>query len=53
LQISPLYAALAAKGYFPNENEQVDIEGVPVQFLVPPPGLVEEALEQAVDQGQW
>jgi hypothetical protein len=38
------------KRYHPNDGEQVEIEGVPVQFLVPPNALVEEALDQAVGQ---
>jgi len=49
IDLGPLYKALADKGYFPNKEEQIVIEGIPVQFLVPPPGLVEEALEQAGD----
>lgn len=49
IDLGPLYKALAAKGFHPDAAEQVDIAGVPVQFLVPPPGLVEEALLQARD----
>ncbi len=48
IDLNPLYIALAKQGYHP-EAEQVDIEGVPVQFLVPPTPLVEEALREAVD----
>jgi hypothetical protein len=50
IDLGPLYKALANKGYYPNEGEQIVIESIPVQFLVPPPGLVEEALEQAVEE---
>ncbi len=50
IDLGPLYKALADRGYFPNEEEQIVIEGIPVQFLVPPLGLEEEALDQAVDQ---
>jgi hypothetical protein len=50
IDLGPLYKALADKGYCPNEEEQIVIEGIPVQFLVPTPGLAEEALEQAEEQ---
>jgi hypothetical protein len=46
VDLGPLYAELAERGYLP-EGEQVQIEGVPVQFLVPPSALVEEALREA------
>jgi hypothetical protein len=48
INLGPLYKALAEKGYYPNAEEQIVIEDIPVQFLVPSPGLVEEALNQAV-----
>jgi len=50
IDLGPLYKALADKGYYPNEAEQIVIEGIPVQFLVPSPGLVEEALVEALEQ---
>jgi len=53
IDLGPLYKALADKGYYPNEEEQIVIEGIPVQFLVPSPGLAEEALEQAVDRSAF
>ena len=49
IDLGPLYKALAEKGYRPNDAEQIVIEGIPVQFLVPPPGLAEEALNEAVE----
>lgn len=48
LTLAPIYARLRELGYQP-EGEAVEIEGVSVQFLVPPTTLVEEALDQAVE----
>ncbi len=47
VSLGPLYAALSAKGYMPNE-EHVMIEGIPVQFLEPPTSLVQEALDSSL-----
>jgi len=48
INLGPLYGNLLAKGY-PSEAEHIVIEGIPVQFLVPPPGLIQEALDNAVE----
>ena len=49
IDMGPLYKSLEDKGYLPNKEEQIVIEGIPVQFIVTPPGLEEEALEMAVE----
>ena len=46
LTLDPLYEALRARGYR-EEDECVDIEGVPVQFLPAYNALLEEALVEA------
>jgi len=46
LTLEPLYEALRARGYRV-EDETVNIEGVPVQFLPPYNALLEEALAEA------
>lgn len=46
INLGPLYGELAKLGYQPKGTE-VLIEGVPVQFLIPPDKLEEEALAQA------
>lgn len=46
LTLGPLYAALRQDGYL-EEDECVNIEGVPVQFLPAYNSLVEEALAEA------
>jgi hypothetical protein len=46
LTLEPLYEALRARGYR-EENECVNIEGVPVQFLPAYNALLEEALAEA------
>lgn len=46
IDLSPLYQSLKKKGYGP-EGESIMIEGIPVQFLVPPTPLVEEAVRLA------
>ncbi|MBX3077025.1 hypothetical protein KF707_09560 [Candidatus Obscuribacterales bacterium] len=46
IDLGPIYRALADKGYSSVVEEQVLIEGVPVQFIVPI-GLEEEAVERA------
>lgn len=53
IDLGPLYKSLKSKGYMPNQEEQVVIEDVPVQFLVAPLGLEEEALEQAVEHTSY
>ena len=49
VDLAPLYRHLAKLGY-EAEGECAAIEGVHVQFLVPPTKLVEEALENAVEK---
>lgn len=49
IDLGPLYSNLARKGYMA-EGEHVAIEGIPVQFLVPPTELVKEALDNAVEK---
>ena len=46
LTLSPLYGALAARGYR-EEGECISIEGVPVQFLPVHTSLLQEALAEA------
>lgn len=48
LTLEPLYEALRARGYR-EEDECVNIEGVPVQFLPAYNALLEEALAEARD----
>ena len=48
ISISPIYAHLSKLGYVPQE-ECINIEGWPVQFLPVYNTLTEEALDQAVD----
>jgi hypothetical protein len=49
IDLDPLYANLSKKGYLPTKGEHINIEGIPVQFLTPPPtDLVKEALDNAV-----
>jgi hypothetical protein len=48
LTLTPLYEALRRRGY-EEQNECVNIEGVPVQFLPAYNALVEEALAAATD----
>ncbi len=45
--LAPVYARLQEMGYQP-DGQYMSIEGVLVQFLLPPTPLVEEALENAV-----
>lgn len=47
--LAPIYSYLASLGY-PPDGEYISIEGVLVQFLLPPTKLVEEALATAVEQ---
>lgn len=47
--LSPIYAWLEEKGYHP-DNEQVIIEGVPVQFIPTYNDLVSDAVSNAVEQ---
>lgn len=49
IDFGPLYKTLAGYGYCA-QAEQIVIEGIPVQFIVPPFGLEEEALNSAVDR---
>jgi hypothetical protein len=49
LTLEPLYEALRARGY-EEEDECVNIDGVPVQFLPAYNALVEEALAEAVER---
>jgi hypothetical protein len=44
--LSPIYEHLGRLGY-PAENEQIIIEGIPVQFLLPYNELTREAIEHA------
>jgi hypothetical protein len=46
--LSPIYRHLTASGYKP-EGECITIEGVAVQFLIPPTKLVAEALDNATE----
>jgi hypothetical protein len=48
LTLTPLYEALRRRGYA-EQNDCVNIEGVPVQFLPAYNALVEEALAAAAD----
>jgi hypothetical protein len=48
IDLEPLYSHLAKLGY-ESTGEQVDIEGIPVQFLPPPTDLVKEALDNSVE----
>lgn len=50
IDLGPLYKCLKDKGYYPNKEEQIIIEDIPVQFIVAPHGLEEEALQQAVEK---
>jgi len=50
IDLGPLYADLAKRGYQPTEGEHVSIEGIPVQFLPPSTDLVKEALDEALDK---
>lgn len=49
LPLQPIYKALAARGYTPDEHERecINIEGTPVQFLPAYNALLQEALIQA------
>jgi hypothetical protein len=49
VSLSPLYTWLEKKGYFPR-NDQVMIEGVPVQFIPVYNDLIKDALNNAVEQ---
>jgi len=49
LTLTPLYEALRARGYR-EEDECINIEGVPVQFLPAYNALLEEALEEAQEK---
>ena len=49
ISLSPLYAWLEKKGY-PPQNEQVIIEGVPVQFVPIYNDLVSDAVHHAVER---
>lgn len=48
VSLAPVYARLEEMGY-QTEGQYMRIEGVLVQFLLPPGPLVEEALENAVE----
>jgi predicted nucleotidyltransferase len=48
IDLNPLYRHLAKSGY-EADGECISIEGIPVQFLVPPTKLTEEALDNAVE----
>ena len=48
ISLAPLYEHLQSRGYMP-DGEFIVIEGVLVQFLIPPTDLVEEALTEAQD----
>lgn len=48
LSLAPVYEHLGALGY-EADGEFMEVEGVLVQFLLPPTALVEEALAAAVD----
>ena len=49
LPLQPIYKALAARGYTPDEHERecINIEGTPVQFLPAYNALLQEALAYA------
>lgn len=49
LPLQPIYSALRAKGYLPDEHEKecINIEGTPVQFLPAYNALLEEACNSA------
>lgn len=49
LPLQPIYSALRAKGYLPDEHEKecINIEGTPVQFLPAYNELLEEACNSA------
>jgi hypothetical protein len=49
ISLEPLYVALRARG-FDVTGEHVLIHGTPVQFLVSPNALADEAIERAVTQ---
>ena len=46
---SPLFGELRRRGFVFGEEDRVLIAGVPVQFIPAEPGLMEEALQSAVD----
>jgi hypothetical protein len=48
IDLAPVYAHLAGLGY-PPEGDAVLIEGFPVQFLVAPTALVNEAIDTAAE----
>jgi len=48
LTLSPIYSHLKSLGY-QADGEFVSVEGVLVQFLIPPTNLVQEALDKAID----
>ncbi len=50
IDLGPLYANLASKGYQHTDGEHINIEGIPVQFLPPPTELVREALDSALEK---
>lgn len=50
IDMGPLYANLAEKGYVHTDGEHIKIEGIPVQFLPPPTDLVREALDNALEK---
>ncbi len=50
LNLDPFHGRLRALGH-DVKGEHVDIGGVPVQIIVPPPGVESEALAQAQIQG--
>ncbi len=47
IDLTPLAQTLKKKGYMWEKAQEVMIEGVPVHFLVPPLGLVEEGVKEA------
>jgi hypothetical protein len=48
VSLSPIYAYLRERGYTETTGECVMIEGTPVQFLPTSPGLLDEAMQHAV-----
>ena len=44
---TPIFAYLKRKGYVFGEEDRVNVEGIPVQFIPASPGLVEEAVQHA------
>lgn len=48
LSLAPIYEYLQKLGYHP-DGQFISVEGILLQFLVPPALLVEEALENAVE----